>query len=332
MPANRFALTRRHALTAAAGALMALSITAPAAAQTFPAKPITFVVPFAAGSATDQLARAIGQSITNDTKQAVVVDNKAGASGMIAAAAVAKAAPDGYTLLAGASTTLTLNPAIRNNLPYDPVNSFTPLGLVADMGLVLLVNNDVPVRTLKELVAQAKAAPDKFSYGSFGTGSSVHFGGEMLKSVTGMRMMHVPFNGSSPSLTALMGGQVQVAVDTVVASTPLLKAGKVRAIAALGPQRLELLPDVPTVAESGYPGFDMGTWFAFLAPAGLPAPVQRKLEKALADVMASAELKKKMLDLGLTPAWGNGEALRSRVERELPLMRAVAARADIRVD
>lgn len=129
-----------------------------------------------------------------------------------------------------------------------------------------------------------------------------------------------------------MGGQVQVAVDTVVASTPLVKAGKVRAIAALGPQRLELLPDVPTVAESGYPGFDMGTWFAFLAPAGLPAPVQRKLEKALADVMASAELKKKMLDLGLTPAWGNGEALRSRVERELPLMRAVAARADIRVD
>lgn len=140
------------------------------------------------------------------------------------------------------------------------------------MGLVLLVNNDVPVRTLKEMVAQAKAAPDKFSYGSFGTGSSVHFGGEMLKSVTGMRMMHVPFNGSSPSLTALMGGQVQVAVDTVVASTPLVKAGKVRAIAALGPQRLELLPDVPTVAESGYPGFDMGTWFAFLAPAGLPAP------------------------------------------------------------
>ena len=326
------AMTRFRFLSCLGAGALALGLPGLALAQGYPERPIKFVIPYAAGGATDILGRLLASGLSEKLGQPVVVENRPGAGTVLAAGQVAKAAPDGYTLLAGASTTLTLNPAIRNNLPYDPVNSFTPLGLVADMGLVLLVNNDVPVRTLKELVAQAKAAPDKFSYGSFGTGSSVHFGGEMLKSVTGMRMMHVPFNGSSPSLTALMGGQVQVAVDTVVASTPLVKAGKVRAIAALGPQRLELLPDVPTVAESGYPGFDMGTWFAFLAPAGLPAPVQRKLEKALADVMASAELKKKMLDLGLTPAWGNGEALRSRVECELPLMRAVAARADIRVD
>lgn len=143
-------------------------------------------------------------------------------------------------------------------------------------------------------------------------------------------MMHVPFNGSSPSLTALMGGQVQLAVDTVVASTPLIKSGKIKAIAALSPQRLALLPNVPTVAESGYPGFDMGSWFAFVGPAGLPAPVQKKLEKALAETLASAEFKKKMVDIGLTPLGGNGDALRARIERELPLMRAVAARADIR--
>ena len=154
----------------------------------------------------------------------------------------------------------------------------------------------------------------------------------MLKTTAGFSMMHVPFNGSSPSLTALMGGQVPLAVDTVVASTPLIKSGKIKAIAVLSPQRLVLLPNVPTVAESGYPGFDMGSWFAFVGPAGLPAPVQKKLEKALAETMASAEFKKKMVDIGLTPLGGNGEALRARIERELPLMRAVAARADIRVD
>lgn len=326
------ALTRSRFLSCLGAGALALALPAAAWAQAYPDRPIKFLIPFAPGGATDILGRLLATALSEKLGQPVVVENRPGAGTVVAAGQVAKAAPDGYTLLAGASTTLTLNPAIRTNLPYDPVRSFTPLGLVADMGLVLLVNNDVPVRSLKDLVTQAKAAPDKFSYGSFGTGSSVHFGGEMLKSATGIRMMHVPFNGSSPNLTALMGGQVQVAVDTVVAATPLIKAGKIRAIAALGPQRLALLPDVPTVAESGYPGFDMGTWFAFLAPAGLPAPVQKKLEKALADVMASAEIKKKMVDLGLTPAWGNGDALRARVERELPQMRAVAARADIRVD
>ena len=323
---------RRGLCVGVLGAGLALTVQAQTAPSDWPVRPIRMIVPNPAGGTADVLPRMIAEPLAQRLAQPVVVENRPGAGTVVAAGQVAKAAPDGYTLLAGASTTLTLNPAIRTNLPYDPVRSFTPLGLVADMGLVLLVNNDVPVRSLKDLVTQAKAAPDKFSYGSFGTGSSVHFGGEMLKSATGIRMMHVPFNGSSPNLTALMGGQVQVAVDTVVAATPLIKAGKIRAIAALGSQRLALLPDVPTVAESGYPGFDMGTWFAFLAPAGLPAPVQKKLEKALADVMASAEIKKKMVDLGLTPAWGNGDALRARVERELPQMRAVAARADIRVD
>ena len=293
---------------------------------------IKLVVPFAPGGATDILGRLLATSLGERLGQPVVVENRPGAGTVVAGALVAKAPPDGYTLLLGASTTLTLNPAIRNPLPYDPLRSFTPLGLVADMGLVLVAHNETPARTLPELVALAKADPDKLSYGSFGTGSSVHFGGEMLKTATGMRMVHVPFNGSSPSLTALMGGQVQVAVDTVVATTPLIKAGKIRPIAALGPQRLALLPQVPTVAESGYPGFAMDTWFAFLAPAGLPAPIQKKLEKALADAMAEPAMKKKLVDIGLSPAWGPASALQERIERELPQMRAVAARADIKVD
>jgi len=314
--------------------LGALALAGPAAAwaQAYPDRPVKLIIPFAPGGATDILGRLLATSLGERLGQPMVVENKPGAGTVVAASMVAKAPADGYTLLLGANTTLTLNPAIRNNLPYDPLRSFTPLGLVADMGLLLVAHTDTPATTLKDAIALTQAAPDKFSYGSYGTGSSVHFGGEVLKSTTGMRMMHVPFNGSSPNLTALMGGQVQFAVDTVVASTPLIKAGKIKAIATLSPQRLALLPSVPTVAESGYPGFDMGSWFAFVAPAGLPDPVRKKLEKALQDTMASAEFRKKLEGIGLTPTWGSGEALRTRVERELPLMRAVAARADIRVD
>ncbi|MDR6729004.1 Bug family tripartite tricarboxylate transporter substrate binding protein [Delftia lacustris] len=327
------ALSRSRFLSClmAGAAVLALPL-AHAQAQSYPDRPIKLVVPFAPGGATDILGRLLATSLGERLGQPVVVENRPGAGTVVAGALVAKAPPDGYTLLLGASTTLTLNHVIRNPLPYDPLRSFTPLGLVADMGLVLVAHNETPARTLPELVALAKTDPDKLSYGSFGTGSSVHFGGEMLKTATGMRMVHVPFNGSSPSLTALMGGQVQVAVDTVVATTPLIKAGKIRPIAALGPQRLPLLPQVPTVAESGYPGFAMDTWFAFLAPAGLPAPIQKKLEKALADTMAEPAMKKKLVDIGLSPAWGPGSALQERIERELPQMRAVAARADIKVD
>lgn len=329
MPSN--SLLRRTAL--ACGLLIAATGSAFADdAASYPNRAITMIVGYPAGGSTDLVGRFVADGLASRLGQPVVVENRPGAGTVVAGALVAKAPPDGYTLLLGASTTLTLNPVIRNPLPYDPLRSFTPLGLVADMGLVLVAHNETPARTLPELVALAKADPDKLSYGSFGTGSSVHFGGEMLKTATGMRMVHVPFNGSSPSLTALMGGQVQVAVDTVVATTPLIKAGKIRPIAALGPQRLPLLPQVPTVAESGYPGFAMDTWFAFLAPAGLPAPIQKKLEKALADTMAEPAMKKKLVDIGLSPAWGPGSALQERIERELPQMRAVAARADIKVD
>lgn len=327
------ALSRSRFLSCLMASAMALAVASVhAQAPAYPDHAIKLVVPFAPGGATDILGRLLATGLSEKLGQPVVVENRPGAGTVVAGGLVAKAPPDGYTLLLGASTTLTLNPAIRASLPYDPLRSFTPLGLVSDMGLVLVVNNDVPARSLKDLVALARAEPDKLSYGSFGTGASVHFGGEMLKTATGMRMVHVPFNGSSPSLTALMGGQVQVAVDTVVATTPLIKAGKIRPIAALGAQRLPLLPQVPTVAESGYPGFAMDTWFAFLAPAGLPAPIQKKLEKALGDTMADPAMKRKLVDIGLSPAWGPGSALQERIERELPQMRAVAARSDIRVD
>lgn len=298
----------------------------------FPDRPIKLIVPFAAGGATDVLGRLLAVGLSDKLGQSVVVENKPGASTVVGAALTAKSPPDGYTLLLASSTAVTLNPAIRQNLPFDPHKSFTPIGLVADMSLVLVANPNAGVATLKDLVTQAKASPDKFSYGSFGTGSSVHFGGEMLKSATGIRMVHVPFNGSAPSLTALAGGQVPVAVDTIVATLPLIRAGKIKPLAVLSAQRLPALPNVPTVAESGYPGFEMGTWFAVLAPAGLPPAVASKLETALTEVASAPQTKARMVELGLSPAPGNGAALRARIDKELPLMRAVAARADIRAD
>ncbi len=314
--------------------LSALALIAPAtaSAQAYPDHPIKLVIPFAPGGATDILGRLLASSMSEKLGQPIVVENRPGAGTMLAAGQVAKVPPDGYTLLLGGSSALTFNPAIRPVLTYDPLRSFTLLGLVAELGHVLVVSNDVPGTKLKEIVEQVKAAPDKFSYGSFGVGSSSHFGGELVKSATGIKMVHIPYKGSGPNLTALMGGQSQVAIDTVVATAPLIKAGKIKGIAALGSQRLALLPQLPTVAESGYPGFDMSGWFALLAPAGLPAPVQKKLEKALADVMASSELRKKLVDVGLTPAWGSPVALRARIERELPAMRALAVRADIQAE
>lgn len=324
-------ISRHRFLTYLAAGAAGLALR-PALAQGYPDRAIKLVVPFAPGGATDILGRLLASQLSEKLGQSVFVENRPGAGTAVAGGQVAKSAADGYTLFLGASSTLAMNPVVRKALPYDPMRSFSMLGLVADMGLVLVANQAVKATSLQDLVAQSKAAPDRFSYGSFGPASSVHFAGEMLKTATGMRMLHVPFNGSTPSLTALMGGQVQLAVDTVVATTPLIKAGKIKPIAALGAQRLALLPEVPTVAESGFPGFDMSTWFAFLAPAGLPEPVRAKLEAALADVMAQPATQQKLESIGLTPAWGNGRALQARVERELPLMRDVAQRAQIEVE
>ncbi|MDR7375436.1 tripartite-type tricarboxylate transporter receptor subunit TctC [Rhodoferax ferrireducens] len=325
-------LSRKHFLHCLALSALTLSATGAWAQSAWPDRPLKLVVPFAPGGATDVLGRLLATGLSEKLGQPVIVENRPGAGTVVGASMVAKAPPDGYTLMLGSNSTFTLNAAIRSNLPYDSLKSFVALGTVADMSLLLLANNDSGVRSVADLVQQAKAKPEKFSYASFGTGSSVHFGGEMLKSAAGIHMVHVPFNGSAPSLTALMGGQVQVSVDTVVASLPQIKAGKVRALATLSSHRLPSLPDVPTVAESGYPGFEAGSWFGLVAPTGLPAPVAQKIERTLAEVLKPEAMRKRLVDLGLTPAYADSAAMRARIEHELPAMRAVAARADIRAD
>lgn len=300
MPANRFALTRRHALTAAACALMALSITAPAAAQTFPAKPITFVVPFAAGSATDQLARAIGQSITNDTKQAVVVDNKAGASGMIAAAAVAKAAPDGYTILITTNTTHAANEHLYKKLSYDPVKDFAPITGLGKGGQVLVVNPASPHKSVGDLVAFAKKNPGKLTFGSGSASSRV--AGEMFKQLAGVDILHVPYKSNPFAITDLLAGQIDLMITDTSTGMPQITAGKLRALGYSTQKRSPQLPDVPTIDEAGVKGYDMGYWFAAYAPAGTPAAVVTRLNELMQNATKSATAKS-FFDMSGSEAW-----------------------------
>jgi tripartite-type tricarboxylate transporter receptor subunit TctC len=298
----------------------------------FPDRPIKLIVPFAAGGATDVLARIVSIGMSEKLGQPVVIENKPGASTLVGAMLVAKAPPDGYTLLVGSVTTLTLLPALRTNLPYDPIRGFTHIGPMAAMDLVVIVNQDSPVATLKDLIDGAKSSPGKVSYATFGAGSSVHFGAAMLLNDANIQMVHVPFNGSTPMITALLGNQVNSAFDSAVASAPFIKSGKLKALAVLSPQRSPMFPDVPTAAESGYPNVNMGSWFTMLGPPGLPAPVQRKLETTLAQVLKTPTVKKQLLDLGLTATPGTGASDIARVERELPQMRAVAARANMKLE
>lgn len=326
----------RHALSALTACGLALATgLAPvlASAQgTYPSKPIQLVLPFPPGGATDVVGRLIGQKLGERLGQTVVVDNRPGGGTIVGASYVAKSAPDGYTLLATSGTTFTVNPAVYPRLPYDPQKNFEPIGLIGSTGLVLLANRDVPVNTLKEFVAAAKAQPGKYSYGSFGAGTTAHFAGEALLNLTGTKLLHVPYKGSSPAMTDLIGGQIPFSIDTVAAALPQVKAGKIKAIAVTTAKRSALLPNVPTVAESGYPGMDASTWIALVAPRGLPPEIHARLEKVLAEVVADPDTRRKLADNGIEPHYATGKQVSDMIDKEIPQMRAVAQRANIKLD
>ena len=322
-------LKKRLFVSAALAGLLSSTATWGWAQSAYPDKPVKLVIPFAAGGATDVLGRLLAVSMQEKLGQSVVVENKPGAGTVLAASLVAKSPADGYTLLLASNSTLVLNPVIRDKLSYHPINSFTPIAMVADMQLLLVTGPSGP-SSLAAVVAQAKADPNALNYGSFGTGSTVHFAAELLKSAAGIQMTHVPYNGSGPSLTALMGGQVSMSSDTIVASMPLIKAGKIRPLAVFSSQRLKALPDVPTMGEAGYPNVELSSWFALMAPKDLPAPVRQKLEKTLADVLAQPEVRAKLVDVGLQPNWGSAAAVTVRMQSELPRMLTVAQRAAIK--
>ncbi|WP_313336127.1 tripartite tricarboxylate transporter substrate binding protein [Comamonas sp.] len=278
--------TRRHLLACAS----ALAISPLAFAQaSFPSKPITFVVPFAAGSATDQLARALGQAVTEQTHQPVIVENKAGASGMIAAQAVAKAPADGYTVLITTNTTHAANIHLYRKLSYDPVKDFTPITGLGKGGQVLVVPANAPYQSVGELLAYAKANPGKLSFGSGSSSSRV--AGEMLKQLADVDILHVPYKSNPLAITDLLGGQINLMITDVSTGVPQIKAGKLRALGYSTQKRSAQLPDVPTIAEAGVKGYDMGYWFAAYAPANVPAAVSAKLNQLLGQAVGSAAAK-----------------------------------------
>ena len=319
-------------LVAAAAAGLGLDTLRLAHADGYPAKPVQLVVPFPPGGAVDIVGRTISKKLGDRLGQPIVVENKAGAGTVVGAAYVANAPADGYTLLISSGSTFTVNPALNAKLPYDPVKSYEPVGLVARVPLILLAHRDVPVNNLRQLIAAVQRTPDKFSYGSFGNGTTGHFAAELTWSAAGIKLMHVPYRGSAPAMADLMGGQIPFTIDTVAAALPQLKAGKIKAIAVTGATRATQLPDVPTVAESGFPGFSADSWLAVVAPRGLPAEAKAKLHKALAETLADAEIRSKLIAAGLEPSYATGDAVLAQIEDELPRMRAIAQRAQIRAD
>ena len=300
--------TRRHhllALAALAAAACALP-SAPALAQAWPAKPVTIVVPFAAGGTTDVLARALGEKLGTALGQPVIVENRGGAGATIGADYVAKAPADGYTLLMGA-VHHTIATSVYKKLNYDFQKSFAPITTVALVPNVLAVSAATPAKDVKELVALIKATPNKFSYGSNGAGTAQHLIGTQFATSIGQPLLHVPYKGSGPLTTDLLGGQVSMSFDTVTPVLPHIKAGKLRALAVTTAKRSSTLPDVPTLQESGFAGFDIGTWFGVLVPARTPADVVARLNTEMVKVIQSPDFQKRMQDIGAEPI-GNTSA------------------------
>lgn len=298
----------------------------------FPDKAITLIVPYPPGGATDILARKLAAPLGQRLGQTVVVENKAGAGTAIGATLLAKSAPDGYTLLLSSNTTFTVNAALKKNLPYDPQKDFESIGLIGSSPLVLLAHPKLPANNVKELLALAKNDPKGLNFGSFGVGTSAHLAGEMFKVMTGANMTHVAYRGSAPAMTDLIGGQIALSFDTSVAAMPQMASGKVKAIAVTTRLRSPQMPQVPTVAEAGFPDYEMVPWIGFVARRGMPAEVSGKLTQALKDSLNDPVVKADLQKVGLDVLFQPGSAYDAKVAQELPLLRAYVHRANIPVE
>lgn len=293
--------TRRFALGSIASAVVlgaGLLGGTSALAQAYPTKPVTIIVPFAAGGTTDILARIIGQALTAELGQSVVVDNRAGAGGNIGGQAAAKATPDGHTLFMGTVGTHAINASLYKKMPFDPVKDFAPLTRVANVPNLLVANPAQPYKSVKDLIAYAKANPGKVNFGSSGNGSSIHLSGELFKSLAKVDMQHVPYKGSAPAVTDLLGNQIGIMFDNMPSAIPHVRSGKLVPLAVTTAKRSPELPNVPTIAEAGVPGYEATSWFGMFAPAGTPAPVLAKLNAAIVKVLAQPDVKKKINEQG----------------------------------
>ena len=293
-------ISRRTVLQGAAALACGCAMAA-ASAQGYPTRPITIIVPFSAGGTTDILARIVGQGLTTELGQSVIVDNKPGAGGNIGASLAAKAQPDGYTLFMGTVGTHAINQALYKKMPFDPVKDFAPLTRVATVPNLLVAHPSQPFKTVKEVIAYAKAHPGDVTYGSPGSGSSPHVSGALFQSLTGAQITHVPYKGSAPAMSDLLGGQIAVMFDNMPSAIQHVRSGKLRPIAVTTAKRSPELPDVPTIAEAGVPGYEATSWFGMFAPAATPKPVLDKLHAALVKVLGQPEVKKKIAEQGGDP-------------------------------
>ena len=278
--------------------LFASLLASAAFAQPYPNKPIKIIVPFAPGGATDLIARAVGQKLTESMGQPVIVENRTGASGMLGADLVAKAAPDGYTLLMASTAEIAINPSLYEKMAYDPVKDLAPVTLAGITPLILVVNPNTPAKSVQELVAQAKSKPGSVSFASAGNGSVQHLSGELLKTITKADMTHVPYKGAAPALVDVLGGQVTMFFSGMPPAMPHVKSGKLKPIAVTTPKRSPAAPDVPTMAEAGIQGFDISNWFGVFAPAGTPEDVLNKLNAEIVKALALPDVKERLASQG----------------------------------
>ena len=299
-------------------------------AQAWPSKPIRMMVPFPPGGSTDIVARIVAQKLSERLGQSIVIENRGGGGGTIGTAAVAKSAPDGYSLAVASTSTHVVAPGVYPKLEYDPVKDFAPVGLMAVSPYLLVVNPAVNAKSLKELVVLAKQQPGKLNYASAGIGSTTHLAMEMLKAATGTFMLHIPYSGNGPAGTAVVGGQVEILFGSLPALLPHAKSGRVRALAVGTPKRSPSLPDVPTVAESGYPGFDASLWLAIMAPAGTPQPVIDRLNKELVTLIAAPETREALDKAGAEPLSGTPAELAAMIRDGIPKYARVIKAAGVK--
>ena len=304
----------------------------PASAQPYPNKPVRLIVTFAAGGGTDLAARAVAPKLSEALGQPVVIENRAGANGAVGAEATAKAAPDGYTLMVGAAGTLAVAPHLNSKMPFDTFKDFAPVSLLATSPFVVTVNPGVKAESLRDLLALAKAQPGKLSFGSSGTGGAPQLAGELFKAQAGVDMLHVPYKGLGPALTDLLGGQIQIVFADVGLVTANLKAGKLRGLAITSAARSVVLPDLPTVAEAGVPGYAAGTWYGVFAPAATPAPVIARLSDEIRKVLALPEVRNALLAQGVEASGNTPEQYAAFLREEYNKWGKVIRDANIKAE
>jgi tripartite-type tricarboxylate transporter receptor subunit TctC len=319
-------------LLALATSLSASLSTAQTSAQNYPQKPIRMIVPFTPGGSTDILARSIGQELSKAWGQSVIIENIAGAGGSIGADKAAKSPADGYTLLMGHIGTLAVNPSLYPKLPYNPIKDFAPVAWVARVPNVLVVNPNVPAKSVQELVALAKSKPGQLSYGSGGNGSAANLATEYFKMQTETAILHIPYRGTAPAVTDLMGGQIQMLFTGAPAVMGQVKNGQLRALAVSSPKRLDALPDLPTVAEAGYKNFEADQWYGVVAPAGTPRDIVLKLNQQINVALNSAELKKRLTTEGAVATPETPEAFGKLIAQEIERWRPVITSGRVKAD